>query len=602
MRWMTRYFTLPILLSLSLTSVSIAVLYVLYKKDEEDIKSGKSHVEISKVYTTEYKVPKQFVPAVIGRGGSVIKDVQNKTGTQIHFEEENIECTDRICIIKGGYEAIHLAEEMIKSIIKNQPIIETYEMFIPQKAGGKIIGKGGEVIKQMQTSSGAKILIEHARNPHDSNSERKIIIKGTTKQITAALTQIQDKVREEQEARAKIEASSATRLPRGKLSPRNTLNTSEQVQSTESLPVSDGLMEVYVSAMENPSQFWVQIVGPGTTALDKLVSEMNTYYDNEENYEMHRLKNITIGQMVAARFSFNKQWYRAEIISTPENDQCEIFFVDYGDREVVNLDSVLELRTDFLRLRLQAVECSMANIKPPKNEWTSDECDFFADLTWLGEWKILLAKVKGYKERTFGCGSSRREGSPIPCVELYNKYENEEINVGQEMIKEGYAEPEETPSSTASSTLSLSTRSRHYDETGISPSPVSISPKPTFSPEMSANTSYKSDSAIETPNASFMSLETSSIPCRASSPSVEEIDLITPQKPVRPIEEIDLVTPAKDETERFIENEKEIKYRNGAGNQSGKPRIRMQIDKFSRVAPAGYESDLSDASDELMLG
>lgn len=69
--------------------------------------------------------------------------------------------------------------------------------------------------------------------------------------------------------------------------------------------------------------------------------------------------------MVAAKFSFNKQWYRAEIISTPENDQCEIFFVDYGDREVVNLDSVLELRTDFLRLRLQAVECSMANIKPP---------------------------------------------------------------------------------------------------------------------------------------------------------------------------------------------------------------------------------------------
>lgn len=68
------------------------------------------------------------------------------------------------------------------------------------------------------------------------DSERKIIVKGTTKQITAALAQIQDKVREEKEARAKIEASSATRLPRGKLSPRNTFNTSEQVQNTESLP------------------------------------------------------------------------------------------------------------------------------------------------------------------------------------------------------------------------------------------------------------------------------------------------------------------------------------------------------------------------------
>ncbi|CAD1478887.1 unnamed protein product, partial [Heterotrigona itama] len=336
--------------------------------DEEDIKSRKNHVEISKGYTIEYKVPKQFVPAIIGRSGSMIKDIQNKTGTQIHFKEENFECADRICIIKGSYETVHLAEEMIKSVIQNQPIIETYEMFIPQKACGRIIGKGGEIVQQMQAISGAKIVIEHVCGPYDPNGERKIVIKGTAKQITAALAQIQDKIREQKEARAKIEASSATRLPRGKLSPRNTVNTSEQVQSTESLLVSDGLMEVYVSAMENPSQFWVQIVGPGTTALDKLVSEMTTYYDDEENYEIHKLKNITIGQMVAARFSFNKQWYRAEIISTPENDQCEIFFVDYGDREVVNLDSVLELRTDFLRLRLQAVECSMANIKPPNSQ------------------------------------------------------------------------------------------------------------------------------------------------------------------------------------------------------------------------------------------
>lgn len=99
----------------------------------------------------------------------MIKDVQNKTGTQIHFKEENIECADRICIIKGGYEAVHLAEEMIKSIIENQPIIETYEMFIPQKACGKIIGKGGEIIQQMQTSSGAKIVIEHTCGPYDSS-------------------------------------------------------------------------------------------------------------------------------------------------------------------------------------------------------------------------------------------------------------------------------------------------------------------------------------------------------------------------------------------------------------------------------------------------
>lgn len=139
---------------------------------------------------------------------------------------------------------------------------------------------------------------------------------------------IEDKVREEKELCTQLEASSATRLPRGKLSPRSTaVNMTESSQSTESLPlqgtryeqwksylylqnckyvlpfdficisllpVTDGIMEVFVSAMESPSQFWVQIVGPGTTALDKLVLEMTTYYNDEENLELHTLKNVSL--------------------------------------------------------------------------------------------------------------------------------------------------------------------------------------------------------------------------------------------------------------------------------------------------------------------
>lgn len=58
--------------------------------------------------------------------------------------------------------------------------------------------------------------------------------------------------------------------------------------------VSDGGMEVYISAMETPSQFWVQVVGPGTTALDKLVSDMTVYYNDEKNHELHKLRNVNI--------------------------------------------------------------------------------------------------------------------------------------------------------------------------------------------------------------------------------------------------------------------------------------------------------------------
>ncbi|OAD59809.1 Tudor and KH domain-containing protein [Eufriesea mexicana] len=366
MQWMAQHFTLPILLGLSLTSISIAVLYILYKKDGEDIKSRKNNIEIAKRFTVECHIPRQFVPAVIGRGGSVIKDVENKTGTQIHFKENNIDCPDHICIIKGSYENVHLAEEMIKSIVQNQPIIETYVMYIPQNTCSRIIGRGGEVIQRIQTTSNAKIIVDRSYNPYDTNAEKMVTIKGTGEQIAAALLQIKERIREEKEVRLKLEASSTSRMPREKLSPQSTtISTSEQVQTIESLSlqVSDGLVKVYVSAMESPSQFCVQVVGPDTTALDKLVYEMTAYYDDEQNHGLHILKNITLGQIVAAKFSYDKQWYRAEVISTPEDGQCEVYFVDYGDHEMVQIDSVLKLRTDFLSLKLQAVECSLANIK-----------------------------------------------------------------------------------------------------------------------------------------------------------------------------------------------------------------------------------------------
>lgn len=54
-----------------------------------------------------------------------------------------------------------------------------------------------------------------------------------------------------------------------------------------------------MSAMENPSQFWVQVIGPGITALDKLVSEMTAYYNEEESHELHALKNVGISETVS---------------------------------------------------------------------------------------------------------------------------------------------------------------------------------------------------------------------------------------------------------------------------------------------------------------
>lgn len=59
-----------------------------------------------------------------------------------------------------------------------------------------------------------------------------------------------------------------------------------------------------------------------------------------------------------------------------------------------------------------------------QHKWGIEACNRFAELTWVAQWKVLVAKVRGYKERALSYGRSRREGSPIPRVDLFEKNED----------------------------------------------------------------------------------------------------------------------------------------------------------------------------------
>lgn len=120
----------------------------------------------SKSQTVQCKIPKQFVSAVIGRGGSVVNDIRDKTGTNIKMNDD-IESPDCICIIRGkDMESIRLAESMIKNIIDNQPVIETYELFVSYEAYWKIFNKN--VVQMIQRTTGAKIIFD--KSPHTYES------------------------------------------------------------------------------------------------------------------------------------------------------------------------------------------------------------------------------------------------------------------------------------------------------------------------------------------------------------------------------------------------------------------------------------------------
>lgn len=51
-------------------------------------------------------------------------------------------------------------------------------------------------------------------------------------------------------------------------------------------------MEVFVCAVDNPSQFYIQVISQTNAKLDDLIKEMTEYYDNDENKEGHVLKEV----------------------------------------------------------------------------------------------------------------------------------------------------------------------------------------------------------------------------------------------------------------------------------------------------------------------
>ncbi|XP_023247829.1 far upstream element-binding protein 1, partial [Copidosoma floridanum] len=155
-------------------------------------------------------VPKAAVGLVIGKGGEMIKKLQQETGAKVTFLHLKDEAPgDRTCVISGNDENVEIArkkiQDMIDSVVKGRPNPRGFgegnrarelvlsvvhqkrpdeqipganppypgpsplpttsgnpglvEIMIPGPKVGLIIGKGGETIKQLQEKSGAKMVV-----------------------------------------------------------------------------------------------------------------------------------------------------------------------------------------------------------------------------------------------------------------------------------------------------------------------------------------------------------------------------------------------------------------------------------------------------------
>ncbi|XP_043226500.1 tudor and KH domain-containing protein-like isoform X2 [Amphibalanus amphitrite] len=396
--------TKKVVLAVGLATFTGVALYLLYKKNDEDdeLEMYAADTATSRHTLIEMVIPRNAVGFVIGRQGANVKEIQEITNTRINFKDPGGPTDDRVCVIRGKAENAQEAERLIQRAIAEQPKLLTINISVPQRACGRIIGRNGDSIREMCAVSGAKIIVDREfRTPADGM--RLITIKGTEDQLSTAKQLIQTKVEEEEAMQRRIELSAANRAPRTK---------------------------------HKPDAGKSQVKSPRAIELDKLVERMTEFYSEESNRNMYKLKKVAVGDVVAAPFPYDSSWYRAEVTELAENDSdpdqtaLTVYYVDFGDTDTVQRRQAAELRTDFLGLSHQAVECFLSGVKPSGCSWTDAAGDCFEELTYAAQWKSVMAKVVRYQQ-----AGSRK----VPVVELVDTNSELDVDVAKELVKRGHA-------------------------------------------------------------------------------------------------------------------------------------------------------------------
>ena len=145
-------------------------------------------------------VPNTYVGAIIGQGGSKIQELMRASQATIVIEKEKND--PRKITIHGAASAVAVAANMVNEVMDSElqrmgarssqsherstPMLNsalgltTIEVQVATKQCGVVIGRGGENIRLLQASTGARV---HVTREVDGDTFRTLSITGSEAQV-----------------------------------------------------------------------------------------------------------------------------------------------------------------------------------------------------------------------------------------------------------------------------------------------------------------------------------------------------------------------------------------------------------------------------------
>ena len=140
----------------------------------------------SETETVHLFIPALSVGAIIGKQGQHIKQLSRFAGASIKIAPaEAPDAKVRMVIITGPPEAQFKAQGRIYGKIKEENFVSPKEevkleahIRVPSFAAGRVIGKGGKTVNELQSLSSAEVVVPRDQTPDEKDA--KLLTGATT--------------------------------------------------------------------------------------------------------------------------------------------------------------------------------------------------------------------------------------------------------------------------------------------------------------------------------------------------------------------------------------------------------------------------------------
>ncbi|XP_075993758.1 A kinase (PRKA) anchor protein 1b [Genypterus blacodes] len=283
-----------------------------------------------------------------------------------------------------------------------------WEIEVPKHLVGRLIGKQGRYVSFLKQNSGAKIYISTL--PY--TQEFQIChIEGTQQQVDKALSLIGKKFKD-------LDLTNLYAPPPPPL-------TLPSLPMTSWLLLPSGVtVEVIVVNIVSAGHVFVQQhTHPTYHALRSLDQQMFLCYSQPGTPALPSPAEVGV---ICAAPAVDGAWWRAQVITFyKETNEVEIRYVDYGGYDRIKIDTLRQIRSDFVTLPFQGAEVLLDNIAPLPGEdrFSAEATSALEEMT---RGVALLAEVTNYDNNT-----------GLPLVQLWNMVGEEAISVNRSLAERG---------------------------------------------------------------------------------------------------------------------------------------------------------------------